>query len=263
MLTIERIDKDKRKRVMNILESDVVRHVFAYYDIQHDFDHTTMHAAFEDGELKGYVLIYSAADVLSVVVEGEVDAANQLIEYAPEDHFIMHVPPNLLKTVKREYPKAAPYVENWMMIKKGKAKSFTSKFVHKLSSENDALELAKLLSSRKDRPKRTLKRYAEWISKMPLYGVFIRDKLVSYAGSFIQMPQVWMIGGVYTQPKHRNKGYSTLAMSAITEKALENADAAALFVRSDNYPAIRVYEKIGYRKIGEKIWVDVGTGMKP
>ena len=44
---------------------------------------------------------------------------------------------------------------------------------------------------------------------------------------------------------------------------MKYAEAAALFVRSDNYPAIRVYEKIGYRKIGEKLWVDVGTGLKP
>jgi predicted GNAT family acetyltransferase len=72
-----------------------------------------------------------------------------------------------------------------------------------------------------------------------------------------------MIGGVYTHPKHRNKGYSTLATSAVTEEALKNAETAALFVRSNNYPAIRVYEKVGYKKIGEKLWVDVGTGFRP
>ena len=88
-------------------------------------------------------------------------------------------------------------------------------------------------------------------------------KLISYAGSFIQLPQVWMIGGVYTHPQQRNKGYATLATSAVTQEALRKAEKAALFVRSNNYPAIRVYEKIGYRKIGEKIWVDVGTGLKP
>ena len=44
-----------------------------------------------------------------------------------------------------------------------------------------------------------------------------------------------MIGGVYTQPTRRNKGYATLATSAITEEALGSAEAAALFVRSDNY----------------------------
>jgi predicted GNAT family acetyltransferase len=44
---------------------------------------------------------------------------------------------------------------------------------------------------------------------------------------------------------------------------LRHAEAAALFVRADNYPAVSVYEKIGYRKIGEKLWVDVGTGLRP
>jgi predicted GNAT family acetyltransferase len=44
---------------------------------------------------------------------------------------------------------------------------------------------------------------------------------------------------------------------------LKNADAAALFVRSDNYSAIKVYEKIGYKKVGEKMWVDIETGRKP
>jgi predicted GNAT family acetyltransferase len=49
----------------------------------------------------------------------------------------------------------------------------------------------------------------------------------------------------------------------VTEEALKRAETAALLVRSDNHPAIRVYEKIGYKKIGEKLWVDVGTGMNP
>jgi predicted GNAT family acetyltransferase len=101
------------------------------------------------------------------------------------------------------------------------------------------------------------------ITKTPVYGVFMNDELVSYAGSFIQLPQVWMIGGVYTHPNHRNNGYATLATSAVTEEALKHAEAAALFVRSDNYSAIRAYEKIGYKKIGKKLWVDVGTGLKP
>jgi predicted GNAT family acetyltransferase len=96
-----------------------------------------------------------------------------------------------------------------------------------------------------------------------MYGVFTQKKLVSYAGSFLQLPQVWMIGGVYTHPDYRSKGYATLATSTVTEEALNNASVAALFARSDNVPALKAYSKIGYRKIGNKVWVDVGTGMKP
>ncbi|MDH5447562.1 MAG: hypothetical protein OEY24_04910 [Candidatus Bathyarchaeota archaeon] len=40
--------------------------------------------------------------------------------------------------------------------------------------------------------------------------------------------------------------YATLATSVVTEDVLRNAETAAFLVKSDNYPAIKVYEKIDY-----------------
>jgi len=150
-----------------------------------------------------------------------------------------------------------------MILERTKAHISDFENAKRLSTKEDAAALAKLVLSRKDRPRRNLEKYNEWIAKMPMYGVYVGNELVSYAGSFIQLPQVWLIGGVYTHPRHRNMGYAQIATSAITREALENAKMAALFVRSDNSSAIRVYEKIGYHKIAEKLWVDVGTGLKP
>ncbi len=263
MIEVKEINKKSRSQVIGSIRSDVITHVFAFYDIQYDPEHTTMHAAFKDDKLEGYVLTYTATDVPSVILECPEDIAAMLLEKAPTNNFIMHMPPHLLAVVHGKYPNEKHYFENWMLVKKGEAKYFGSDSVRKLEGKEDASRLAALLSSRKDRPKRMLKRYTDWISKMPLYGVFLGDELVSYAGSFIQLPQVWMIGGVYTAPKHRSKGYATLATSAVTKQALKNADAAALFARSDNHAAIKVYERIGYKKIGEKVWVDVGTGLRP
>ena len=263
MLQIEKVKEKNKQRVIDSLRLDVIRHVFAFYDIQHEPDCTTMYAAFKNGSLKGYILIYTALEFPSVVLECDSDAAEKLIEYAPENRFIMHVPPNLLPIVKRKFPLVKCYVEDWMLVKSDDAAFFRSRLVRRLRTEDDASKLAMLLSSRKDRTMGAVKKYVELISKQPIYAVFVDGELVSYVGSFIQLPQVWMIGGVYTHLKHRNKGYATLATSAVTEEALRNAEVAALFVRSDNYSAIRVYEKIGYKKIGEKLWVDAGTGMKP
>lgn len=260
---IEKVGEGDKQKIIDCLKLDVIRHVFAFYDIQHVPEYTTVHAAFENDKLKGYILIYTATDFPSVILECEADAAEKLIEYAPENHFIMHAPPNLLQTIRRKLPDSKHYIENWMIVKKGEAKFFKSELVRRLHSEEDASKFALLLSSRENRPATTVESCMELISKMPTYGVFVNNELVAYAGSFLQLPQVWMIGGVYTHSNHRNKGYSTLATSAVTEEALRNSKAAALFVRSDNYPAIRVYEKIGYKKIGEKLWVDVGTGLKP
>lgn len=263
MVRIEEINEKNRPPVIASLESDVIRHVFAVYDLKNDPQHTITYAAFENGQLEGYILIYTAADVPSVILECENRIAEKLLEYAPPSKFIVHAPPKILPAIKKRFPDAKHYVEDWMLIRKNEAKFFESVLVRRLRTEEDAQKLADLLLSRKDRPPNTLTKYAGWISKMPIYGVFKDGQLVSYAGSFIQLPQVWLIGGVYTDPEHRNKGYATIATSAITEEALRTAEAAALFARSDNHPAIRAYEKIGYRKIGEKVWVDVGTGLKP
>jgi len=186
-----------------------------------------------------------------------------LIKYAPKNNFVLHAPQHLLSIIENKFPTAKHYVESWMLVKKNEATIFKSSKVRKLRGLEDAQKLTMLLSTRNNRLSRNLTKYLSWISRMPVYGVFIDNELVSYAGSFLQLPQIWMIGGVYTHPNHRSKGYATLATSAITEEALRNADSASLFVRVDNYPAIKVYEKIGYKKISEKLWIDVGTGLKP
>jgi RimJ/RimL family protein N-acetyltransferase len=263
MLKIEIIDKRNRERFIDGIRSDITKHVFAFYDIQFDPDHTAIHAAFENDDLIGYLLLYTATDVPSVILECEPRVAEKLIQIAPENNFIVHTSPDLLNAVNGRFPDAKHYLENWMLVRKDMANLIASKRVRRLSTEEDAAAFAKLVLNRKDRSKRDLEKYLDWIAKMPMYGVFVKNELVSYAGSFIQLPQVWMIGGVYTAPGHRNKGYASLATSAVTKEALRKAEKAALFVRSDNLPAISVYEKIGYRKIGEKFWIDVGTGMKP
>jgi ribosomal protein S18 acetylase RimI-like enzyme len=263
MHTIQKIDEKNRQRVIDSLKLDIVKHVFAFYDIQHDPEHTSMYAALENEKLKGYILTYTALDVPSVILECESDTAQSLIKHAPEDAFIMHTPPSLRPIIETRFPNARYYVENWMLVKKEQGNFFESEAVRRLCTEDDASSLAALISSRRDRLTRTVRRCLDIISKTPTYGAFLNHELVSYAGSFLQLPQVWMIGGVYTHPNHRDKGYGTLTTSAVTEEALTHAEAAALFVRSDNHPAIRVYEKIGYKKIGQKLWVDVGTGMRP
>jgi GNAT superfamily N-acetyltransferase len=263
VLKIEEIDDRNRGQFIDLIKSDVIKHVFAFYDIQNDPEHTRIHAGFENGSLRGYILTYTATDVLSVILECENRVAAKLIQFAPENHFVMHTNPIFQAIIKKRFPWAKNYLENWMVLEKEKAHVLDFRNVRRLSTKEDAAALAKLVLNRKDRPRRSLKKYHEWIAKMPIYGVYVGNELVSYAGSFIQLPQVWLIGGVYTDPRHRNKGYAQVVTSAVTREALKNAELAALFVRSSNGPAIRVYEKIGYRKVAEKLWVDVGTGLRP
>ena len=58
----------------------------------------------------------------------------------------------------------------------------------------------------------------------------------------VQLQQVWV------DPELRNRGYAQRAMRDLCRRLLEVVPAVCLFVRTDNAPAIRVYEAIGMRR---------------
>lgn len=129
MLKVEKVGENSKQLVIDFLKSNIVKHVFAFYDPQHVPEHTTVYVAFEDEDLRGYILIYKALEFPSVVLECESEMAEKLVKYTPENRFIMHAPPNLLPVMKRRFPDAKHYGENWMLVKKGQACSFQSEFV--------------------------------------------------------------------------------------------------------------------------------------
>lgn len=96
-----------------------------------------------------------------------------------------------------------------------------------------------------------------------VYGVFENGQLVSVASAVGGLSKAAFIMGVYTKPEHRRRGYATLATSAAVRDALASSELASLGVREDNLPAIRVYERLGFRRVGEEAWIDLGTGLKP
>ena len=61
------------------------------------------------------------------------------------------------------------------------------------------------------------------------------------------------ITNVAVGEKYRNNGYGVrLVKYLILHSALENADFVTLEVRKSNGPAIRLYEKCGFEKVGER-----------
>jgi predicted GNAT family acetyltransferase len=188
--------------------------------MQYDFENSTMYTAIKNDTLKGYILIYHALEFPNVILESEVESeaeiAERLMEHAPANHFVMHTSAHVLPKILGRFPNARHYVERWMLAKKGETGFFKSDLVRKLNAA-DGSKLAMLLSTRIDRPQGIDKKYPDLIRRIPMFGVFIDGELVSKAESFIQTPQIWMIGGVYTHPFHGNRGYAVLA-TQLTQK---------------------------------------------
>jgi ribosomal protein S18 acetylase RimI-like enzyme len=61
---------------------------------------------------------------------------------------------------------------------------------------------------------------------------------------------VGQIGGVGTQPEHRNKGLATHLVALCCERIVRMGAAEVLISTAlDNYPALRSYEKVGFRRM--------------
>ncbi|MEB4590247.1 GNAT family N-acetyltransferase [Candidatus Thiothrix sp. Deng01] len=76
------------------------------------------------------------------------------------------------------------------------------------------------------------------------------DELVCLSGFNARLPGWVQVGPVWTPPEHRNRGYARI-LTGLTLKAAaaEGVHTAILF--TDNPAAMRVYEALGFQRIGD------------
>jgi RimJ/RimL family protein N-acetyltransferase len=90
----------------------------------------------------------------------------------------------------------------------------------------------------------------ETILAQTCYGVWDGGRLVSIAGTHGLSRQRGMaaIGNVFTHPTHRDRGYATMCVSALLADLVRLVPEIILNVNANNAPALRVYERVGFRR---------------
>ena len=74
--------------------------------------------------------------------------------------------------------------------------------------------------------------------------ILFKAEASAWTPSAVQLQQVWV------DPGARKQGYATRGISDLCRLLLERTPSVCLFVRPENEPAIRLYEKIGMRRVG-------------
>lgn len=82
----------------------------------------------------------------------------------------------------------------------------------------------------------------------PYYCVKQNGKIVSAVGVHLVAPQIAQLGNIITHEDYRNRGFATACTSALAAHLASKGRIISLFVRTDNAPAIRMYEKLGFSK---------------
>lgn len=83
-----------------------------------------------------------------------------------------------------------------------------------------------------------------------IYKVSVGGQIVAKAGTNAQGFHWFQIGGVYTLPAYRNKGLAAAAVAHLINTHSAETHGFALFVKTANTAALRVYEKLSFEQCG-------------
>ena len=75
------------------------------------------------------------------------------------------------------------------------------------------------------------------------------SKAATNARGFI----VDQVGGVYTEPPERNRGYAKAVVIELLKAIFQEKSAACLFVKKRNGPAISLYDRLGFAPVGDYV----------
>ncbi|MES2965413.1 MAG: GNAT family N-acetyltransferase [Bdellovibrionota bacterium] len=127
-------------------------------------------------------------------------------------------------------------------------------------TEADAPALAKFHGA----PPQAVARFIGWVKgARALHAVFDGETIVAIGSSFVSTPDTWNLVGIATHENHRGRGHGTAVTSSLVERALSETKTVTVTVVKDNVPAIKTYEKLGFRIAEERIWADCGANSKP
>jgi GNAT superfamily N-acetyltransferase len=258
---VKELTEDLVPLVDAFLRQNPFINAYALWDLHYLRHRAKFFVSVDNGEVVGLLLDYLGhTDFHFIWLWGDEKVCDKLLDVPLPEKMIFCIFPELEKIIARSFPITAKYQMDFMLLEKGNERSYLRHRIKPLSSK-DSYSLACL---RKEKPtEKEIEKVESFIKEQPFYGIFKNSKLVSAACIQVKLPEIWMLGGFYTHPEHRNHGYATSLASFLANKALKETNHIGLLVRSDNYPAKRVYQKIGFKENKRFYWLDYGTGLIP
>jgi RimJ/RimL family protein N-acetyltransferase len=199
----------------------------------------------------------------TLVMGGTVEGVKPLLEKLPQGPWTMReTPAPLWKALQSVVPSAKVYLERCMETTRATFRPAKgSGHVRRLTlADVDALV------AYMGAPPQAAASFVGWIQGACLYGCWERadgGELQAIASTFVQVPEVTELVGISTRKASRGKGYGTAVTSALTAVGLERSPLVTLTVLDDNTAAQRLYEKLGYVRCEDRIWVDHGANSSP
>lgn len=250
--------------------SDPLPHAFALYDAEHFPEQIRFASVQKDGKLVSYLIIwYGEPSVPIVHWVGETEP-ELLARGLPAPPYVAIVPPRVADVAHRAAQGHGRYVIRVLRRRSSagpvreRGTPHPGVKVRRLGPPDVPL-MQEFARAQQEDPVMQKLGSVDPKERRLLGAVVERPtpRLLACARTTLELPELWMIGGVYTDPAERGKGLARAVVGALVEEARARRADSALYVREDNLPAVRAYEALGFQEEFRRVWIDAGGGPPP
>lgn len=211
---------------------------------------SAFYAAPQDGEIGAIVLVYTGLEPPVLTAFGDPDGVGAIFEMCalPDEIYYLFLP-EMESILAARYD--LPHMRReWRMVLEPDGFAPAPCPGVRRIGPDDAGALDALYRHAAD-PGEAVVAFSPWqIAHGCFYGVWDSGALIAAAGTHVwsQAESVAAIGNVFTLPEHRGRGLASACTTAVAAAALDaGLQTVVLNVRTNNAPAIHVYEKLGFR----------------
>lgn len=87
------------------------------------------------------------------------------------------------------------------------------------------------------------------------FGIRVDGELVAWDATHLETDQVVMLGFLHVIEGHRKKGFARSITTTMVRAVFRKKKTPICHVFSDNEPSIRLTEEMGFRRVGEQVWL--------
>ncbi|MFZ0831353.1 MAG: GNAT family N-acetyltransferase [Thermoplasmata archaeon] len=239
--------------------ADPVAHAWAIWDLDHEAVRIRFVSLLRDGRTVGYLLVWYGAGTPRVHWVSTDLADGMLALGLPLPPVTAIVPERVAAAVSGRLGSTDTYPVD-LLVCEGRTLTPLDPRVRRLRY-SDAATLEEMVTRNPDVEMGGGAYASLDIERLPVWGAFEADRLVALARIAVQLPTVWVITGVFTDPAFRGRGLGREVTAAATAETLAAGARAVLYVRGDNQVAQTIYREVGFQRVDRRIWVDARGGV--
>jgi RimJ/RimL family protein N-acetyltransferase len=243
-MKIVSLDSSLEPLFWNYVNQDIPHHYFFILDCKYSRDSAKILLALKQNRIHGMMLIYKQS---VVQIRGTSEAAGALLKHVDLEEVEIQSLKEHESIVLEKYKPSIRHELVLMTLPKGEETLHIRHSITRLDIA-EAEEITDIM--RQVDPEWwgeiTTHHIAEGMNERLWLGIKVNGKLVSIGNTCLTD---WgsNIGVIATHEAYRNRGYATSIVSALVKEILQKSNLALIHVLSGNLPAIRAYEKVGFR----------------